>query len=115
MKTLWCWRCGQEMPMLDEGEYAEALRMYSECMRGAKELRQKWSVPIEGASIHERFRPVREWYERVTGLPDCHENAIMHHRLSNLGSPCPVCGKPLRSPRAKLCASCGAAVLQPPE
>ena len=65
--------------MLDEEEYAEALHIYRECMRAVKEFRQEWSVPLEGASIEERFRPIREWYERLTGLPDCHEDAIMHH------------------------------------
>ena len=95
--------------MLNEQEYVEALRLYRECMKGAKEFREQRNVPLATASIDERFRPVREWYEQLTGVPDCHENAIMHHRLSNLGNPCRVCGKPLRSPRAKLCAGCGAA------
>ena len=96
--------------MLDEEEYGEALRMYRECMRGAKELRQKWNVPLAGASIDERFRPVREWYERMTGAPACHEDAVMHHRLARFGNPCRACGKPLRSPRAKRCFECGTAV-----
>jgi hypothetical protein len=96
--------------MLDEQEYAEAVRLYGECMKDVKEFRQRWNVPLASANAGERFRPIREWYEQLTGVPGCHENAIMHHRLSEFGSPCPVCGKPLRSPRAKLCAACGAAV-----
>jgi hypothetical protein len=96
--------------MLDEREYAEAFRLYGECMQGAKAFRQKWGVPLEGAGIDERLRPVREWYGRLTGLPNCHHNAIMHHRLSNFGDPCKVCGKPLRTPRAKMCAACGSRV-----
>lgn len=109
MKMLWCWRCRQGMPMLDEPEYAEAVRLYGECMKATKEFRQQWDVPLASAGTHERFRPVREWYEQLTGVADCHQSEIMHHRLSALGGPCRVCGRPLRSPRAKRCAACGAA------
>src|ERR1035441_141180 len=108
MKTLWCWRCRQDMPMLDEQEYAEACSLYREFTMGVKKFRQQWNVPLASVDIDERFRPVREWYEQLTGV-SCRENAIMHHRLSHLGNPCRVCGKPLRSPRAKLCVSCGTA------
>ena len=110
MKVLWCWRCRQEMPMLDEEEYAQAFRLYGECMKGAKEFRDRLGVPLQGLNINERFRPIREWYATLTGVRDCHQNAIMHHRLSAFGDPCLGCGKPLRSPRARMCAACGAAV-----
>ena len=93
--------------MLAEEDYAEALRLYVECARDVKQFRGRWQVPLEGASIRERFLPLRKWYEELTGVADCHENAIMHHRLSNFGRPCRMCGKPLRSPRAKFCAACG--------
>ena len=107
MKTLWCWRCRQEMPMLDEREYAEVVRLHGECTKAIKKFRLQWDVPLASAGTHERFRPLREWYEQFTGAAGCDENEIMHHRLSGLGTPCRVCGKPLRSPRAKLCAACG--------
>jgi hypothetical protein len=97
------------MPMLNEVEYAEAFRLYGECMKNTKEFRQKWGVPLENASIDERFRPIRHWYEVLTGFSNCHQNAIMHHRLSLMGNPCGACGKPLRSPRANICAACGVA------
>jgi len=96
--------------MLNEDEYAEASRLYSQCMTAAKALRQHSGLSMEGASIDDHFRPLREWYEVLTGYPDCHQNAIMHHRLRLLGEPCRGCGRPLRSPRAKMCAACGATV-----
>ena len=69
--------------MLDELEYSEAFRLYRECMKGVKEFRLRWNVPLEGASVEERFRPVREWYERLTGVADCHEN-VVHQPLVHL-------------------------------
>lgn len=96
MKTLWCWRCQQDMPMLDEAEFASVDRLYSAALR-----------PGGVGSIDARFEPVRREYERLTGFASCHQNAVMHHRLSLLGPPCASCGKPLRTPQARHCAECG--------
>jgi hypothetical protein len=49
-----------------------------------------------------------ERYWEVTGFAESNINAVWHHVISQYGRPCAVCGKPLRTPRAKLCAACGA-------
>ncbi len=106
MKQPWCWRCKSEVPMLDEDEYAEVARLYGDAIKGTKEFRQRWGVSLENASIQERFEPVRTLYERLTGMKNCHQNAIMHHRISLYGPPCKRCQRPLRTPKAKPCGSC---------
>ncbi len=106
MRLIWCWRCKAEMPMLDEAEFAEIWQLTQEAILSTKEFRRKWDVPLERASLQERFLPVRLRYEQLTGFKDCHQNAIMHHRISMYGPPCARCGKPLRTPRAKLCGAC---------
>jgi len=98
------------MPMLDEMECAEVAKLYGEGIRATKEFRERWGVPLQNASIAERFRPVRDAYERLTGMKESNEKAIMHHRISLYGPPCRRCQKPLRTPKAKLCASCMAPV-----
>jgi hypothetical protein len=94
------------MPMLDEDEYAEVAALYRAAMKATKEFREQRNIPQKEALSEERFEPVRKRYEQITGMKGCHENAILHHRLSRFGPPCHACGKPLRTASAKLCGSC---------
>ncbi len=56
--------------------------------------------------IWSEFTDVLREYELVTGEKLENPNPIWHHRLSMYGLPCKHCGKPLRTPRAKLCGTC---------
>ncbi|WP_411348007.1 hypothetical protein [Paenibacillus sp. WLX2291] len=107
MKMMWCWRCRCEMPMLDEEEYPIVYKLYGECMKATDEFRHKHGLSLEQISMDERFSPVVKEYEKITGVSGVYHNAIMHHQISLFGESCHYCGKPLRTPRAKLCASCG--------
>lgn len=73
------------MPMLDEEEFSSISHLYRECVRATKELRQTTGSSLEDASIRDRFKPVRLLYEELTGMKDCHQNAVMHHRLALYG------------------------------
>jgi hypothetical protein len=94
------------MPMLDEDEYARVSRLYSESVKATKRFRERTGVSLKDPSIDELYRPVRDEYERLTGIKESNHNAIMHHRLSLYGPPCKQCQRPLRTPKAKLCGSC---------
>ncbi|MFY9646560.1 MAG: hypothetical protein WAK29_15370 [Terriglobales bacterium] len=61
---------------------------------------------LEKLNLKERFADFLTEYERITGVKETSPNAIWHHQLSLYGPPCKQCGKPLRTPRAKLCGSC---------
>lgn len=89
--------------MLDDEEFEIVRQLYARVF--SPEYRRENNFPRQ--SISERFRPVREKYEEMTGMKDCHENAIMHHQISIYGDPCVRCGKPLRTPQAAFCAACG--------
>jgi hypothetical protein len=95
MKTLWCWRCQMEVPMLDDEEFAVASKLYREAFGFGK-----------SGSVNERMQPVVDYYEKLTGLRTI-PNAIMHHQISQYGQECESCGKPYRTPQASFCAACG--------
>lgn len=92
--------------MLDEEEFAEIYALYSNAFRLAKGIRRDTGVAIQHPSVKESFEPVRAKYQSITGFYEPNENAIMHHRISLYGPPCANCGKPLRTPKAKLCGNC---------
>jgi hypothetical protein len=94
------------MPMLDEEEFAHVSRLHSEAIRDTKKYREQYGVALKDVPTGEYFRPMLDRYEQLTGMKEGNPNAILHHRLSLYGPPCKRCGKPLRTPRAKLCGSC---------
>jgi hypothetical protein len=96
-----------DIPMLDDEEFEPISRLYSECIKSTKEHRKKYGLPLSGVPVKQLFSPVCEAYSRLTGFEETSANAIMHHRISLYGPPCPQCGKPFRTPKASFCAACG--------
>ncbi len=92
MKMLWCWRCEMEVLMLDDQEF--------------KRVSSLLNKGTEGNLRERMFGPLLREYERITGFREENPNAIYHHVLSMYGPPCANCGKPLRTPQAKVCGSC---------
>lgn len=92
VRLLYCWRCQMEMPMLEEHEADYVLE------RGPD---QEFGP--------DQNRILRRYFE-VTGFEETNANAVWHHMVVQHGVPCSSCGKPLRTPRARMCAACGAQV-----
>ena len=106
MMWLWCWRCKGEMPMLDEQEYAEIQSLYRAGTQSVKNYRRETGAPLQSVPLAEHYAPLLARYKEMTGHPESNPNAVIHHRLFLYGPPCKKCGKPLRTPKAKLCGSC---------
>lgn len=106
MQRMWCWRCKQEVPMLDEEEYAEIFRLYSAATLDVKNFRRTHETSLENTPLHELYKPVCTEYERITGMCESDYDEIMMHRISLYGPPCKRCQKPLRTPKAKICGAC---------
>jgi len=85
-----------EVPMLDEDEYAIALKLYGQGVTNRN---------VQG--LEARVKPLLDYYKQVTGWTETNANAIMHHRVAQYGPPCENCGKPYRTHEATFCAACG--------
>jgi len=94
------------MPMLDEQEFAEIAPLFQAGVRSVKDYRKETVAALKDAPFAERYAPLLTRYMEMTGYSETNPNAVMHHRLSLYGPPCSKCGKPLRTPTAKLCGSC---------
>ena len=122
MNTVWCWRCKQALPMLDDDEWAVvwaasrfrwpwvayAYLLRQAVRRGLRHPRRPAWRLLWRKDLRERYRyPLRAGYEMFTGLHETYAEAIYHHVASLYGPLCVDCGKPLRTPQARLCAFCG--------
>lgn len=88
------------IPMLDEKEFARVAALISEGLSLYK------SGSITGRP-KAAFAAALQEYKRITGFAETNGNALWHHRLSLYGPECTACGHPLRTPKARHCASCG--------
>ncbi len=115
MKKMWCWECGMEVPMFDEEEFAffeteynRAINLAPEERAGALDRSSAQALFDSWYALGERrFRRMLEEHERMTGMFIGDPQAILHHRISLYGGPCPRCGKTLRTPESQICEACG--------
>jgi hypothetical protein len=106
-RTIYCWRCKADIPMLDEDEWEQISTHLANGIEQIKRYREAHGVSLAEAR-RDGFGAALEMYFQLTGFREENADAIWHHRLSEFGPLCRECGKPLRTPRAKLCAECGA-------
>lgn len=105
MKTIYCWKCQKGLPMLDKREWARFEPIYTDCLRAAKDAKGKG---MSDAEVITRFAPALSKWREMTGYEETEFERLWHHQLAKYGKPCKKCGKPLRTPKARFCAACGA-------
>jgi len=93
--------------MLDEHEWAEVLPHLTKGLEEIKAYRAAHGVSLAEAKDVIYGKGALQRYFEITGFRETNINALWHHRLSLFGPPCSLCGKPIRTPRAKMCAECG--------
>ena len=60
--------------------------------------------------MRQRYQYLLAGYQTFTGIAESNPNVVWHHVRSLYGPTCDACGKPLRTPKARLCAACGTPV-----
>jgi hypothetical protein len=106
-QILYCWRCKKEVPMLDEHEWAQVHPHLYKGVERIKEYRRIHNASLHEAKDHVYGHGALDLYFKLTGYRETNIDALWHHRLASYGPPCPTCGKPFRTPRARFCAACG--------
>ena len=94
--------------MLDEQEWLAMEPALTQSLQDIQQYRKDHGVGLPEAKQHGYGLAALRLYRELTGFHETNPDAIWHHRLSLYGPPCKVCGKPLRTSQAKLCAACGA-------
>lgn len=108
-QTIYCWRCQMDIPMLTDEEWQLIAPLLANPMARIKQYRENHKCSLADAAEKGWGEEALALYEQMTGLHETNPNALFHHRLSDFGPPCHACGKPLRTPKARICAACGAA------
>lgn len=100
------------VPMLNEDEWLEMSAALTKGLRNIKARRAATGESVAEATTDEQlqmqYAEALSLYKQLTGFHETTPLAVWHHRASLYGPPCATCGKPLRTPLAKLCAACGA-------
>ena len=107
-KTLYCWRCKRDVPMLDAGEWMRIEPLLVERVTDIQRFRQTSGASLSEALSQGFGGEALVLYREMTGAIESDPGNLWHHRIDLLGPPCETCKKPLRTPKANFCAECGA-------
>lgn len=114
--TLWCWRCRKDVIMLAPHEWGviqearRAGRTYLDVLEreAARAPGRSFSHLAANASPEDRrLAYLVQAYELFAGEREFVGRIKEHHQSALYGPPCAACGRPLRTPQARQCASCG--------
>lgn len=106
-KTIYCWRCRADIPMLTDGEWDKVSPYLASGIEQIKRYREEHQCSLAEATEKGFGQAALATYESITGSKETNPNALFHHRLSLYGPACRACGKPLRTPMAGSCVMCG--------
>ena len=106
MKTYFCWRCQDNVPFLEENEWAEFEPYARGTVRALKQYREETGAGLAEAKLAVEDSAVRRFFE-MTGYRLPSWESAYHHRLADWGPECDGCGHLLRTPMASFCANCG--------
>jgi hypothetical protein len=109
-KMHFCWRCKEDRPFFDEREWSQIEPIAKQRVHAIKAHRAKHRSTLSEAVHAVDSRAEFGHFPLLAGHPNANPTDLWHHRLAKHGPPCNVCGKLLRTPRARRCVECGAAV-----
>ena len=106
-QILYCWRCNVDVPMLDEAEWDLLSPHLANAIEQIKQYRLDHGVSLSEATEKGLGQEALRIYEQITGVRETNASMLWHHRIRLYGPPCSSCSKPLRTPQATRCVTCG--------
>jgi rRNA maturation endonuclease Nob1 len=101
------YRFKRDIWMLSDEEFERIGLALRQRIRAIKQFPADHGATLADAVANVASDAVAE-YEALTGETMAHPDDLYAAQNSRYGPDCHACGKPLRTPRAKLCAACGA-------
>jgi hypothetical protein len=96
--------------MFDESEWPAIARELTLMIERIQTLREKTGASLDAVSKTRHDEAVLAKHLELTGFHAESSDSLWHHRRADFGPPCTICGRLLRTPRATICAECGANV-----
>ena len=110
MNVLWCWRCREDVPMLDDDEWALIMRAHQHwddperslavinAERATRGLTPLKPEPMERHPTQHRYQYLLAGYQLFTGVEESNPNVVWLHFLPRIdpfrGDPgCVVCAQ----------------------
>ncbi len=104
----YAYRIGRDAVLLNEEEWSMIAPLLEDRIKWIKQHRAETGCSIAQARNDEPVgQSALRLYEEMTGFKLDHPDQLWGVRMSDYGAICPKCGKPFRTPLAKLCAACG--------
>lgn len=105
-RTLYSYRRREEVPLLTEEEFAPIAEILDDFPQKIAAMAEERNCTLQEAETL-LGQPAFEHYKMLTGIGIYRMLDFYTLRLSSYGRPCPNCGRPFRTPKAKFCAECG--------
>ena len=83
MKEKYCPKCGETVPMLEEGEFEIYSEAHRQVLESIQRYRKTHNVELSRVPLAELREPALRSYEELTGYKPRHEifDHLWHHRV----------------------------------
>lgn len=107
MIVKFCYRCKENVPMLDTESSIKMRIIHTQWVKDIKLYRKVNQCSLDIVDLDSMYGPLVNYYSKFCeDYTYTNYLCIPNHRVDNLGPDCLKYHKPLRSVGAKLCAEC---------
>lgn len=107
-QTYYSFKLKRAVPLLAEPEWVALKELLLARLQNIQDYRREHGASLAAAKAHDRIgAQALTFYARLTGVELPSPDDLWSVRKSDYGALCSACARPMRTPKAKLCAECG--------